>query len=296
MESKYADILNALDVMQQFPLYCLHHDDLSRTERLIVNLERQVRELEAERDRLADMAQRTVDAENRAEALSAKCKRLEETVAAKDKLADAEDAALLDEIGNRDRLEDEIAAIHRALGGDGEWATHIPAQEPPHSGDLGRDALSLAEDLTAELKLWKPMTPEEAEAALDAAEGIPISDEEIERMVEFATNPANRLPESDQIMMAAKIKQLTTERDRLNEECSRLQSALDEIATQCQHEGQPIEQLTSGQPTREELLAENARLRHEIEVLRLYGNKDCTAMADDALTAELNAGGEGDRA
>jgi hypothetical protein len=34
------------------------------------------------------------------------------------------------------------------------------------------------------------------------------------------------------------------------------------------------------------LALDHARLRHEIEVLRQYGNKDCTAMADAALAAE----------
>lgn len=29
--------------------------------------------------------------------------------------------------------------------------------------------------------------------------------------------------------------------------------------------------------------AENERLREEMRVLRLYGNKDCTAMADEAM-------------
>lgn len=32
--------------------------------------------------------------------------------------------------------------------------------------------------------------------------------------------------------------------------------------------------------------SENDSLRREIEVLRQYGNKDCTAMADEVLTKE----------
>jgi len=31
---------------------------------------------------------------------------------------------------------------------------------------------------------------------------------------------------------------------------------------------------------------ENERLREEVRVLRLYGNKDCTAMADEAMKIE----------
>jgi len=34
------------------------------------------------------------------------------------------------------------------------------------------------------------------------------------------------------------------------------------------------------------LQEENKRLKREIEVLRLYGNKDCTAMADEVLDNE----------
>ena len=34
------------------------------------------------------------------------------------------------------------------------------------------------------------------------------------------------------------------------------------------------------------LRAEVERLRREVEVLRQFGNKDCTAMADDLLSAE----------
>lgn len=37
---------------------------------------------------------------------------------------------------------------------------------------------------------------------------------------------------------------------------------------------------------RDRLAAEVAALRREVEVLRDYGNKDCTAMADEALIAE----------
>jgi hypothetical protein len=36
----------------------------------------------------------------------------------------------------------------------------------------------------------------------------------------------------------------------------------------------------------EELKIENKRLKREIEVLRQYGNKDCTAMADEVLDNE----------
>ena len=43
---------------------------------------------------------------------------------------------------------------------------------------------------------------------------------------------------------------------------------------------------------RDKLKAENERLIREVEILRQYGNKDCTAMADEAL-ASLHKGKEG---
>lgn len=36
----------------------------------------------------------------------------------------------------------------------------------------------------------------------------------------------------------------------------------------------------------QELEKENTRLKREIEILRLYGNKDCTSMADEVLSNE----------
>lgn len=39
----------------------------------------------------------------------------------------------------------------------------------------------------------------------------------------------------------------------------------------------------------ESLEAEVKRLKHEIEILRLYGNKDCTAMADDRISKDKQA-------
>lgn len=36
-----------------------------------------------------------------------------------------------------------------------------------------------------------------------------------------------------------------------------------------------------------ELEEENERLRREVAMLRLYGNRDCTVMADEALANEV---------
>jgi hypothetical protein len=65
------------------------------------------------------------------------------------------------------------------------------------------------ERLKDELAMWKPMTPEEAEAALDAVKDAPpISKEEIDRMVKFATDPANRLNNDEQTQIAAELSRL----------------------------------------------------------------------------------------
>ena len=53
-------------------------------------------------------------------------------------------------IDERDHFEAAIGDIHRALGGDGEWACRIPEPNPPESGDLCRDCVAMAEDLVTE--------------------------------------------------------------------------------------------------------------------------------------------------
>lgn len=78
--------------------------------------------------------------------------------------------------------------------------------------------------LQAELKMWKPMTTEEAEAALEAAVPVPISDEEIAGIVERVTDPAYRPPESEYVLMAAKIRQQQQELDRLRATLDRIDS------------------------------------------------------------------------
>ncbi len=60
----------------------------------------------------------------------------------------------------------------------------------------------------AELKLWKPMTPEEAEAAFDEAVPMPIPDEKIAEMVARITDPSYRPTQPERVLMAARIQQL----------------------------------------------------------------------------------------
>lgn len=69
---------------------------------------------------------------------------LEPLLAAKDSEIANLETEVLEEIGNRDHLGDQITEIYAALGGEGEWCARIPPQEPPNSGDLGEDARFLA--------------------------------------------------------------------------------------------------------------------------------------------------------
>lgn len=62
--------------------------------------------------------------------------------------AEREEQAHTRTIEQRDALEEQIEAVYRALGGDGEWCAKLPPEEPPDSGDLGADALALAKAAT----------------------------------------------------------------------------------------------------------------------------------------------------
>ena len=81
-----------------------------------------------------------------------------------------------------------------------------------------RDLEGELERLRGELKLWKPLTREEAEAALDAAKGMPMSEERINEIVAFVTDPANTLDNSQQAQLVAEIERLRGER-RVSVQC-----------------------------------------------------------------------------
>ncbi len=89
--------------------------------------------------------------------------------------------------------------------------------------------IDIAEEANAlrdELKLWKPMTPEEADKAFDEAEAVPISDEEVAVIVARVTDPAYCPTEPERVQMAVKIKRQEEEIARLREENARLKSLL----------------------------------------------------------------------
>lgn len=62
--------------------------------------------------------------------------------------------------------------------------------------------------LRDELDLWRPLTKEEAQKAYDEAEAVPLSPERIGEIIEKATDPAERLPNSEQAQLVAKIRKL----------------------------------------------------------------------------------------
>lgn len=73
--------------------------------------------------------------------------------------------------------------------------------------------------LAAELKIWKPMTPEEIERELESVTPEPLSEDRINELVAFATDPANRLPEPEYVRMAAEHRRLTAHNSRLIAAC-----------------------------------------------------------------------------
>jgi hypothetical protein len=84
--------------------------------------------------------------------------------------------------------------------------------------------------LKAELAIWKPLSPEEADAALAEveAEGCdPLSEEQIERMVKQATDPTTRFTEPEHVRMLAEIR-------RRGNKIDRLRASRDALAAACQ--------------------------------------------------------------
>lgn len=93
--------------------------------------------------------------------------------------------------------------------------------------------------LRDELALWKPMTPEEAEAAYEAAEAIPMEPGEIEARVNeiFARceDPAYRPSEPEHIRILQRVRFL----ERVNSELERKAARWDE----CERRASFIEQV-----------------------------------------------------
>lgn len=82
------------------------------------------------------------------------------------------------------------------------------------------------------------------------------------------------------IELRSALASLTAERDRLADKCRGLEQylGLNNIAL-----GQKIVQLASCESALAEREAELAECRKEVQLLRQFGNKDCTAQADAAI-------------
>lgn len=85
------------------------------------------------------------------------------------------------------------------------------------------------DQLKADLDLWRPLTHEEAEAAYEAAEAAPMSDEQIRRMVKRALDPAELLPNSEQAQLAVALQRAEAERDAAVVERERLRQIVEHI-------------------------------------------------------------------
>lgn len=62
--------------------------------------------------------------------------------------------------------------------------------------------------LRAELALWKPMTPAEAQAAYDKAEAAPWSEEETQRVLDRVLDPAESLNNLEEAQLHVVVKRL----------------------------------------------------------------------------------------
>lgn len=88
--------------------------------------------------------------------------------------------------------------------------------------DAVPEIIARLERAEAELKLWRPMTPEEIEDELENVESVPISDEKIAAMVEKITDPLYRPTEPEYVTLLVKVKQLQAEVERLRKELDRV--------------------------------------------------------------------------
>ena len=78
-------------------------------------------------------------------------------------------------------------------------------------------------ELEAELAKWKPLTPEEAEKALDGMDAEPLSEERIAAIVKAATDPAySPTNEERAILTVKRIRELEAENAELRKDKERL--------------------------------------------------------------------------
>ena len=109
-----------------------------------------------------------------------------------------------------------------------------------------RQLQARVEELERELKLWRPLTPEEAEQALNDAQAVPISEEVFARILAKATDPAERVTNNEAAQMAARIAELEAAlkpfADR-SEECRRIADVVAGDGRPCSVQPVPLEWL-----------------------------------------------------
>ena len=87
--------------------------------------------------------------------------------------------------------------------------------------------------------------------------------------------------EFDRLLLEAKVVTLEVEVSRLQNGCSRMQTEIERLALS---ESGAVNSQIQAQSDLQDAHQQIERLTREVDVLRRYGNKDCTAMADEALT------------
>lgn len=113
--------------------------------------------------------------------------------------------------GDRERRRDKETIVDWVVESD---LRAVPAPHCPSCENWSAQYARQADELVAakgELAMWKPMTTEEAEAALAEVVSEPISDERIEAIVAKVTDPSYRPSEPEHVLLAGKVVQLKVE-------------------------------------------------------------------------------------
>lgn len=84
------------------------------------------------------------------------------------------------------------------------------------------------DEARAELDKWRPLTNEEAQKAYDEAEAVPLSQDEIDRILEKMTDPAVMVPNDEHAKMVAHIRKLMAHIAALEAEVTRLREERDQ--------------------------------------------------------------------
>lgn len=138
-------------------------------------------------------------------------------------------------------------------------------------------------ELEAEVKRWKPMTDDEITAELDKyKDAPPLSQERIDELVKYATDPANRLDNDQELSLHRAVQQKDARISKLEAESSAMRELLQAV---CERQGSGhfqdgfgddsrhawvcrIQKLLDASTAGRDLLAERERDKRTIERLR----------------------------